>query len=249
MSHGEVTQQERPPDQRFFFQDELRLGPPSFMDLARLEFFQSFPHDPAATLCRRHFMQLAQSWHMRRQGHTENMIYNLHQEFRHSGVESLLNYSRDRQILAQAVWDEPWRGMENGEFMASLQQHVDWAESGLREQRRSAIASTGIPPRCDLDSCGVLACGSCLAMTNSQVSLYDAVREARARTWHGEWQDGDTAAFEEHQRRRIDALDLEDAQSRQRDREEMDMATAYASVGGLHFIVDVCNGETMIRFQ
>ncbi|RFU75865.1 hypothetical protein TARUN_6391 [Trichoderma arundinaceum] len=241
---------ERPSDQRFFFEDELRLGPPSFMDLTRLEFFQTFPHDPAATLCRRHFLQLAQSWFMRRQGHTENMIYDLNQEFPCSGVGSLLNFSRDREILGQAVWDEPWRRMDHVEFMANLQQHLQWAEVGLEEQRRSAIASTGIPPKCDLENCGVLSCGYCLAMMNSEVNLYQAIREARAQTWHGAWQDRDAPAFEEHQRRRIDALGLVDTrQNGQRERRKIDMRPAYVSVGGLHFIVDVCNGETMIRFQ
>ncbi|KAH6603498.1 hypothetical protein Trco_008273 [Trichoderma cornu-damae] len=223
----EAAPQERPSDERFFFEDELRLGPPSFIDLTRLEFFQTFPHDPAATLCSRHFLQLAQSWHMRRQGHTENMIYDLNQEFPCSGVGSLLNFSRDREVLGQAVWDEPWRRMELAEFMRSLQQLLDWAEAELREQRRSAISGTGIPPRCELENCGALSCGYCLAMTNAEVNLYEAIREARAKSGHGAWQDGDAAAFEEHQRRRIDALDLEDARSGRRDRDEIDMASAY----------------------
>lgn len=248
--HEEVTLQEEPSSQRFFFEDELMLGPPSFMDLTRLEFFQTFPHDPASTLCRRHFLQLAQSWHMRRQGHTENMIHSLNEEFPYSGVGPLLNHARDRQILAQAAWDEPWRGMEQTEFMTSLEQHLNWAEVELREQRRSAIANTGIPPRCDLEKCGLLSCGYCIAMANEEgVNLYQAIREARAQTWHGAWQDGDTAAFEEHQRRRMDALDLGDGLNGHKDRREIEMGSAYVSVGGLHFIVDVCNGETMIRFQ
>ncbi|EHK17625.1 uncharacterized protein TRIVIDRAFT_226578 [Trichoderma virens Gv29-8] len=234
----DVVPKNRQSNSLTFFEEQCESGPPSFKDLVQLEFFQTFPHDPAATLCKKHFLQLAEVWFQRRQGHTEKTIYQLSQKYPYSRVESLLNYTRDWSILQQVIWDEPWRQMPHEAFMKFLREQLHWAEIELRERRFRAIVKTGKRPRCTLENCGVLCCVHCLAEKNNGGDLYEWVKEARAEGRHGEWQDEDNAAVGEWKRRGIEE-----------EGERIDIRPEYVSVGGLHFIVDVCNGKTMIRFQ
>lgn len=221
-----------------FFEQQHEAGPPSYKDLLRLEFYQTFPHDPAATLCKQHFLQIAKRWFRRRQGQTEQTFHNISKKFPHGRVENLFDYMRDRDILKQLIWDEKWRQMPHREFMENLRLGLRNAEIEHRERRHAAIARTGKRPRCSLESCGKLSCGYCLARKNDIGDLYELVREARAEETHGEWQGEDLFAFEEFERRGLEE-----------EGERVDVQPVYVNVGGLYFIVDVCNGETMVRFQ
>jgi hypothetical protein len=246
--YEEVTQQSA---RRFFFLDfPLPMGP-YFPEFLQLEFFQSVPHDPAATLCRLHFLQLARSWYLRRQGNSEIETHDLGQSFP-DGVGAPPSYGRDMRILLQAVWDEPWRKMPLSEFMEILERSVTSAEDELWEKIRLAIIGMRRLPRCDLENCGRLLCGyclalqgkSCLSLQGNEVNLYGALREARG-IGHGRQLDGDDPGLREHERRKRRELHLDG----QKGLGELDMRAAYVSVGGLHFVVDVCGGNTMIRFQ
>ncbi|KAL7912197.1 hypothetical protein GGI35DRAFT_444650 [Trichoderma velutinum] len=230
--------QYRSSNQQTFFEERHESGPPSYKDLLWLEFYQTFPHDPAAILCKHHFLQLAERWFRRRQGHTEQTFYNLSQKFPYGRMENLLDYMRDQYILEQFIWDEKWRQMPHEEFMEILRVQLIHAEDELRERRHRAIAMTGKRPRCTLEGCGMLSCGYCLAWKNDGGDLYELVREARAKDVHGEWQEEDNAALKEYERSGVEE-----------EGERVDIRPEYVSVGGLHFIADVCNGETMIRFQ
>ncbi|KAK4070288.1 hypothetical protein Trihar35433_4755 [Trichoderma harzianum] len=236
--HGAITSRYRPSDQPAFFEQQHELGPPSYRDLLQLEFYQTFPHDPTATLCKQHFLQLAERWFQRRQGQTEQTFHNIKEKFPYGGVEKFFDYMRDRDILKQVIWDEKWRQMRPDEFMDDLRIGLRYAETELLRRRRTAIVRTGKRPRCSLESCGKLSCGYCLARKNRGGDLYELVREVRAKEPHGEWREEDLAAFEEYRRRGVEE-----------EGERADVQPEYVSVGELHFIVDVCNGETMIRFQ
>ncbi|KAL7945818.1 hypothetical protein V8C42DRAFT_357458 [Trichoderma barbatum] len=200
-SHERTAPQERSSEQLEFFEQQHETGPPSYEDLLQLEFFQTFPHDPAATLCKRHFLQLAGSWFMRRQGHTEKTIYDLSQKFPYSAPENLFEHTRDLGILTQVVWDEPWKQMSCGEFEEILRGQLHCVEAGLLQQRHRAIVETGNRPRCGFEDCGVLSCGYCLALKNDGGDLYELVRQARAEDQHGEWRSDDDAAIDEFCRR------------------------------------------------
>ncbi|PKK50115.1 hypothetical protein CI102_7335 [Trichoderma harzianum] len=236
--HGAITPPYRPSNQPTFFEEQHELGPPSYRELLQLEFYQTFPHDPAATLCKQHFLQLAERWFQRRQGQTEQTFHNIKEKFPYGGVEKFFDYMRDRDILKQVIWDEKWRQMRPDDFMDDLRIGLRYAEIELLRRRRTAIVRTGKRPRCSLESCGKLSCGYCLARKNYGGDLYELVREARARDVHGEWREEDFTAFEEYKRREMEE-----------EGERADVQPEYVSVGELHFIVDVCNGETMIRFQ
>lgn len=236
--HGAITPRYRPSNQPTFFEQQHELGPPSYRELLQLEFYQTFPHDPAATLCKQHFLQLAERWFQRRQGQTEQTFHNIKEKFPYGGAEKFFDYMRDRDILKQVIWNEKWRQTPAKEFMETLRIGLRYAEINQAEQRRKAIVRTGKRPRCSLESCGKLSCGYCLARKNNGADLYGLVREARAKETHGEWREEDLVAFEEYRRRGVEA-----------EGERADVQPEYVSVGELHFIVDVCNGETMIRFQ
>ncbi|KAL5088398.1 hypothetical protein Trisim1_006606 [Trichoderma cf. simile WF8] len=235
--HRAITPRYRPSNQPTFFEQQHELGPPSYRELLQLEFYQTFPHDPAATLCKKHFLQLAERWFQRRQGETEQTFHNIKEKFPYGGVEKFFDYMRDRDILKQVIWNEKWRQTPPKDFMETLRMGLRYAEVTQAQERRKAIVRTGKRPRCSLENCGKLCCGYCLARKNRGGDLYDLVREARATEPHGEWQGEDLAAFEEYKRRRVE------------EEERADVQPEYVSVGELHFVVDVCNGETMIRFQ
>lgn len=237
-THGAITSRYRPSNQPTFFEQQHESGPPSYRDLLQLEFYQTFPHDPAATLCKNHFLQLAERWFQRRQGQTEQTIYNISQKFPYGRVEKFFDYMRDRDILKQVIWDRKWRKMRPDDFMDDLSIGLRYAEIELLRRRRTAIVRTGKRPRCNLESCGKLSCGYCLSRKNRGGDLYELVREARAKEPHGEWREEDLAAFEEYKRMGVEE-----------EGERVDVQPEYVSVGELHFIVDVCNGETMVRFQ
>ncbi|KAF3076103.1 hypothetical protein CFAM422_001110 [Trichoderma lentiforme] len=236
--NGAITSRYRPSDQPAFFEQQHELGPPSYRELLQLEFYQTFPHDPAATLCKQHFLQLAERWFQRRQGQTEQTFHNIKEKFPYGGVEKFFDYMRDRDILKQLIWDEKWRQMRPDDFMDDLRIGLRYAEIELLRRRRTAIVRTGKRPRCSLESCGKLNCGYCLARKNYGSDLSELVREARAKDVHGEWREDDLAAIKEYERRGVEE-----------EGERADVQPEYVSVGELHFIVDVCNGETMIRFQ
>ncbi|KAL6825976.1 hypothetical protein J3E69DRAFT_366531 [Trichoderma sp. SZMC 28015] len=236
--HGAITPRYRPSNQPTFFEEQHDLGPPSYRELLQLEFYQTFPHDPAATLCKQHFLQLAERWFQRRQGQTEQTFHNIKEKFPYGGVEKFFDYMRDRDILKQVIWNEKWRQTPPKEFMETLRLGLRYAETRQARQRRKAIVRTGKRPRCSLESCGKLSCGYCLARKNRGGDLYELVREVRAKELHGEWREEDLAAFEEYKRRGVEE-----------EGERIDVQAEYVSVGELHFIVDVCNGETMVRFQ
>ncbi|KAK4085521.1 uncharacterized protein Triagg1_511 [Trichoderma aggressivum f. europaeum] len=221
-----------------FFEQQHESGPPSYEDLLRLEFYQTFPHDPAATLCKYHFLQIAERWYRRRQGQTEQMFHNIRKKFPHGRVENLFDYMRDGDILKQLIWGEEWRQMPHEKFMEALRLGLRYAEITQARHRREAIARTGKRPRCSLESCGKLSCGYCLARKNEGGDLYELMGEARAEELHGEWREEDVAAFEEYERRGVEE-----------EGERADVRPVYVGVGELYFIVDVCNGETMVRFQ
>ncbi|KAL6695051.1 hypothetical protein J3F84DRAFT_399908 [Trichoderma pleuroticola] len=187
-----------------FFEQQHESGPPSYEDLLRLEFYQTFPHDPAATLCKHHFLQLAERWFRRRQGQTEQTFHNISQKFPHGRVENLFDYMRDRDILKQLIWDEKWRQMPHEEFMENLRTWLRYAEIAHRRRRHAAIVRTGKRPRCSLESCGKLSCGYCLARKNDGGDLYGLVRGARAKELHGDWREEDNAAFEEYEGRGLE---------------------------------------------
>ncbi|QYT02609.1 hypothetical protein H0G86_009601 [Trichoderma simmonsii] len=237
-THGAITLRYRPSNQPTFFEQQHELGPPSYRELLQLEFYQTFPHDPTATLCRKHFLQLAERWFQRRQGQTEQTFHNIKEKFPYGGVEKFFDYMRDRDILKQVIWNEKWRQTPPNEFMETLRMGLRYAESKQARQRRKAIVRTGKHPRCSLESCGKLSCGYCLARKNNGGDLYELMRESKAKEPHGEWREEDLVAFEEYKR-----LEVEE------EGERADVQPEYVSVGELHFIVDVCNGETMVRFQ
>ncbi|KAL7957775.1 hypothetical protein V8C34DRAFT_314629 [Trichoderma compactum] len=187
-----------------FFEQQHESGPPSYEDLLRLEFYQTFPHDPVATLCKHHFLQIAERWYRRRQGQTEQTFHNISKKFPHGRVENLFDYMRDRDILKQLIWDEKWRQMPHTEFMEALRTWLRYAEIQHSERRRAAIVRTGKRPKCSLESCGKLSCGYCLARKNDGGDLYEMVREARAQETHGEWREEDSAAFDEYERRGVE---------------------------------------------
>lgn len=236
--HETITPRHRPPNQPTFFEQQHELGPPSYRELLQLEFYQTFPHDPAATLCKQHFLQLAGRWFQRRQGQTEQTFHNIKEKFPYGGVEKFFEYMRDRDILKQVIWNEKWRQKRPEEFMETLRMGLRYAEIEQARQRRKAIVRTGKRPRCSLESCGKLSCGYCLARKNYGGDLYELLREARAKEPHGEWREEDSSALKEYEKRGVEE-----------EGERADVQPEYVSVGELHFIVDVCNGETMVRFQ
>ncbi|KKO99367.1 hypothetical protein THAR02_08530 [Trichoderma harzianum] len=202
--HGAITSRYQPPNQPTFFEQQHELGPPSYRELLQLEFYQTFPHDPTATLCKQHFLQLAERWFLRRQGQTEQTFHNIKEKFPYGGVEKFFEYMRDRDILKQVIWNEKWRQKRPEEFMETLRMGLRYAEIEQARQRRKAIVRTGKRPRCSLESCGKLSCGYCLARKNNNGDLYELVREATAEETHGEWREEDLAAFEEYKRRGVE---------------------------------------------
>ncbi|KAK5997579.1 hypothetical protein PT974_02942 [Cladobotryum mycophilum] len=218
-----------------FHQSPLPHSPPPFKDLTILEFYQVFPHDPAATLCLHHFIWLACAWFSRRRGDPELDIANLARQFPHSRVDHQLRYMRNDLVMAGIRQYDEWRQLPLEDLVEELKVEILTIEQRMRILRRNTIKRYGKAPSCCLNNGKALVCGFCTAMKYPKANLYDQMGALAGRATHGEIREDEEWLISRWPESTEDGPWL-------------DAADAYGSVGGLHFLVDGCDNHVMIKF-
>ncbi|PHH63479.1 hypothetical protein CDD81_5760 [Ophiocordyceps australis] len=210
------------------FQQSVKMPiSPSWLDLCRLDIYIAYPHDEISTLCRPHFFQLARAWHARRRDTTaaETHVPMHAVGDTYSLVRDAPLTATDQLSLQAALAAEPWRRMKTELVMRAVERLVGEAERMLGEQcRRGAVP-------CVLAE-GGMVCALCEGLKHGTGELLHHVRRAAELRRHG-------AASKEEVR---DGLSEEI-------RDGEDANVRYISFGGLHIIVDICDGKTFIKFQ
>ncbi|KOS16765.1 hypothetical protein ESCO_004657 [Escovopsis weberi] len=234
-----------------FYESHLVRRAPSFKDLCQLEFYQVFPHDSASTLCLQHFLQLAEPWFRRRGGYPETATRRLARRFPHGrlGVRHAQDAgARDAQAMALVAQREPWRLRPVEELMEDLKEEVLAAEQHLRYDRRACVRRHARAPDCGVGDPLRLVCAFCTAVRWPKArDVYGKMELLRRRGGgHGAFREEDEAHLEGGP---AEAAAKEAARRRAGARPPMlDATHAYRSVGGLHFLVDACDGRVMIKF-
>ncbi|KAF4458169.1 hypothetical protein F53441_20 [Fusarium austroafricanum] len=101
-----------------------------------LEYFQAYPHDVFSTLCVDHFMQLAETWYVRRKPMVNAQLQSMIQR----GVTSKPDFSH----MALPICDEEWAIKNMSDFKSELRKGINDAKLRIENNKsRNATYNFG----------------------------------------------------------------------------------------------------------
>ncbi|KAM0253832.1 hypothetical protein ACHAP5_000411 [Fusarium lateritium] len=125
-----------------FGQDTFAKKWPEAAAEKELEYFQAYPHDRNATLCAKHFLELAESWYFRRKPLVSEQL--------RARLKGNMSPKPDFSGLALPIDENTWAIKTLEAFMDELREKIDEASHRMLEERMRVAALTLTYPLCEL---------------------------------------------------------------------------------------------------
>ncbi|CAM1510394.1 Fc.00g007290.m01.CDS01 [Cosmosporella sp. VM-42] len=236
------------PKPRTFGQDITIPRYPTVDELGMLEFYQAYPHNRGATLCTSHFVYLAMKWYQRRYAATKT-----HRMQAKTYTDDFSRGSEpDFSKLSIPIRNDGLL-MSLEEFAACILNSVSAAKKRLLEERSQIMVISSDVAVCEISGDEPLSCNICVDKTE------ETILEDHAPSC---WEPGFQSAEDDHidgcvvlgggegDKFLCDRCPLTDSVVEiYPSRMAVNSNLGRASVGGLHFIVDTCGSEPMIKFR